>query len=263
MHYYQFNIGDYRKDTTYLSMLEHGAYRQLLDWHYLEQAPIPLETEVVMRRLSARTNEERLAIEFVLKEYFIHTENGYIQERVLHEIGLYEAKADRAKTNGKLGGRPLKTKEVISGLSNKTQTKAKLRTKELINQLTNKPNNLLNNIKNIHPRALLEAENISKNIINDFMAIRKAKKLPLTKSALDGIKREAEKINLSLQQALEQCCTESWAGFKADWVLNQNKQSQAPPDRTQFQQSTTDVAYEKMFGKMPIEKEVQDAADRV
>ena len=94
------------------------------------------------------------------------------------------------------------------------------------------------------------------------MAIRKAKKLPLTKSALDGIKREAEKINFTLQQALEQCCTESWAGFKAEWVLNKNKQSQAPPDRTQFQQSTTDAAYEKLFGKIPIEKEVQDATGK-
>lgn len=122
---------------------------------------------------------------------------------------------------------------------------------------------LLEDNKNIQPRALLEAENIPKNIINDFMAIRKAKKLPLTKSALDGIKREAEKLNFTLLQALEQCCTESWAGFKAEWVLNKNKQVNAPPDKSAFQQSTTDLAYEKLFGSMPIEKEVHDATIRI
>jgi uncharacterized protein YdaU (DUF1376 family) len=140
MHYYQFNIADYRKDTTHLSMLEHGAYRQLLDWHYLEQAPIPLETEVVFRRLSARTNEERLAIEIVLKEMFVRTDEGYIQHRVMQEIDQYSAKADRARDNGKLGGRPKKTKEVISGNLEGTQEKA--------NSLTYKPINSLKNTKN-------------------------------------------------------------------------------------------------------------------
>lgn len=139
MHYYQFNIADYRKDTTHLSMLEHGAYRQLLDWHYLDQAPIPLETEVVFRRLSARTNDERLAIEMVLKEMFERTESGYIQRRVMQEIEAYQAKADRARDNGKLGGRPKKTKVVISGNQEETQEKA--------NSLTNKPKNLFNRDK--------------------------------------------------------------------------------------------------------------------
>lgn len=138
MHYYQFNIADYRKDTTHLSMLEHGAYRQLLDWHYLDQAPIPLETEVVFRRLSARTNDERLAIEMVLKEMFERTESGYIQRRVMQEIEVYQAKAERARDNGKLGGRPKKTNVVISGNQEQTQEKA--------NSLTNKPNNSINNI---------------------------------------------------------------------------------------------------------------------
>lgn len=139
MHYYQFNIADYRKDTTHLSMLEHGAYRQLLDWHYLEQAPIPLETEVVFRRLSARTEEERSAIEIVLKELFTRTDKGYIQHRVMREIEQYEAKAERARQAGKLGGRPKKTEEVICGLSKETEVKA--------NSLTNKPINSITNIK--------------------------------------------------------------------------------------------------------------------
>jgi len=137
MHYYQFNIADYRKDTTHLSMLEHGAYRQLLDWHYLDQAPIPKETEVVFRRLSARTEDEQKAILIVLKELFVLTDDGYIQHRVMREIDDYIAKADRARDNGKLGGRPPKTKVVISDNPEQTQAKANPLTNELINSLNN------------------------------------------------------------------------------------------------------------------------------
>jgi hypothetical protein len=51
----------------------------------------------------------------------------------------------------------------------------------------------------------------------DFLKLRKAKKLPLTETALDGIKAEALKANLTLEQALTECCHRGWAGFKASW----------------------------------------------
>lgn len=135
MHYYQHNIADYRKDTTHLSLLEHGVYRQLLDWAYLEQAPIPKETKVVFRRLRAITDAEQQAVIDCLNEFFLLTDDGYVHGRVSREIVAYEAKAGRAKENGKLGGRPLKTKVVISGNPEETQSKA--------NSLTHKPINLL------------------------------------------------------------------------------------------------------------------------
>lgn len=124
MNYYNFHIGDYRRDTTHLSMLEHGAYRQLLDWLYLDEKPIPRETEVVFRRLSARTDEEKKAIEIVLSEMFELTEEGYVQHRCMTEIASYRGKAERAREAGKLGGRPKKTEEVISGLPEITEEKA-------------------------------------------------------------------------------------------------------------------------------------------
>lgn len=124
MNYYQHNIGDYRRDTAHLSLLEHGVYRQLMDTYYLTEEVIPNETEVVFRRLCARTEDERLAIQTILSEFFTPTPEGWFHKRCNTDIHAYQAKADRAKENGKLGGRPPKTKEVISGNPDKTTSQA-------------------------------------------------------------------------------------------------------------------------------------------
>jgi len=123
MNYYQHHIGDYRRDTAHLSLLEHGIYRQLLDTYYLTEEPIPEETQLVCRRLSAKTEEEQKAVETVLSEFF-YRDNGWRHKRCDMELAGYREKAEVARENGKLGGRPRKTQPVISGLANETQTKA-------------------------------------------------------------------------------------------------------------------------------------------
>ena len=131
MHYYQFNIADYRKDTAHLSLLEHGIYRQLLDTYYLDEKPI--ETKLVIRRLKIITDEEKTALENVLSDFFQRSDCGnfYIHKRIDAEIEKYQARVETAKANGIKGGRPKKTqtkpkktKPVNSGLAKKTKGKA-------------------------------------------------------------------------------------------------------------------------------------------
>lgn len=63
-------------------------------------------------------------------------------------------------------------------------------------------------------------DGIPDDLINDFAAVRKAKKAPITATAINGIKREAAKAGMTLEQAITICCENNWAGFKAQWVLN-------------------------------------------
>ena len=144
MHHYQHHIGDYRRDTMHLSIIEHGAYRQLLDMYYLSESPIPKETEVVFRRLCAKTEDEQKAIQTVLNEFFEYNEKiGWRHKRCDNEIQRYADKAEKAKENGKLGGRPKKTEVVISGFSEKTEAKANQEplttNQEPINFMSGKP----------------------------------------------------------------------------------------------------------------------------
>jgi uncharacterized protein YdaU (DUF1376 family) len=100
MHYYQHNIGDYARDTSHLTVIEHGIYRLLLDWCYLNEKPIPTDRAMrVGRGYPSETHS-------VLSEFFIETSDGWEHRRVSAEIEKYHRKAEANRENGKKGGRP-------------------------------------------------------------------------------------------------------------------------------------------------------------
>ena len=146
MHYYKFNIGDYRKDTGHLSTIEHGIYRQLIDWYYLDEKPIPAETQVVMRRLSLGSDALHL-LQNVLSDFFNLTENGYIHNRVEAELNEYKTQFAKNRVNGKSGGRPRKTQVVLENNPSETQVKPKHNPNQEPLTINQEP--LTNDIKNI------------------------------------------------------------------------------------------------------------------
>jgi uncharacterized protein YdaU (DUF1376 family) len=140
MHYYTFNIGDYRRDTMHLSTMEHGIYRQLLDWYYLEEKPIPKITQSVIRRLRLVSEDEQKSLVNVLNDFFIETEEGWVQPKCDDEIAKYHHKAEVNADNGKRGGRPRKpkkTQSVILGNRNESEEKAKQKANSVTNKLNN------------------------------------------------------------------------------------------------------------------------------
>jgi hypothetical protein len=67
---------------------------------------------------------------------------------------------------------------------------------------------------------------VSAEVWADFQHLRKAKKAPLTPTALKAIEREAAKAGWSLQEALSECAARGWVGFKAEWIkekINENR----------------------------------------
>lgn len=67
----------------------------------------------------------------------------------------------------------------------------------------------------------LIALEIPEQLAKDFLSNRKAKKAPLTQTALDGIAREAAQAGITLAVAIRTCTERGWAGFKAEWLSNQ------------------------------------------
>jgi uncharacterized protein YdaU (DUF1376 family) len=121
MHYYSFHIADYKKDTDYLKPIEHYVYRSLIDRYYLDEIPIPKETQSLLRRLKLESEIEVEALDFVLSEFFMLKDDGYHHRRIDNDIKKYQANAEKNRKNGKKGGRPPKNKpktiqSVINGL---------------------------------------------------------------------------------------------------------------------------------------------------
>ena len=99
MHYYQFNIKDYKSHTGHLEPLEDLAYRRLLDWCYLHERPLPLDETEIARQIGMRSHTECIAT--VLCEFFTWTDEGYISERVQREIDAVNRKSESARTSAK------------------------------------------------------------------------------------------------------------------------------------------------------------------
>ena len=121
MNYYKRHIGDYMKDASHLSLLEHGVYMRLLDVYYTREAPIPVDQAA--RLISARSKDEREALSVVADEFFTVVDGCYTQTRCDAEIAAMQQKAETNRAIGMRGGRPKKeTQTVDSGNPKITQT---------------------------------------------------------------------------------------------------------------------------------------------
>lgn len=124
MIYHRFYHAEYRDDTRRLTMLEHGAYRLLLDAYYSDEKPFHgtrKETgdetreetrEETYRLAGAFTDAERAAVDKVLRLFFTLEADGcWHNARADVEIAKYNAALALARENGRKGGRPRKTAE--------------------------------------------------------------------------------------------------------------------------------------------------------
>ena len=102
MHYYTFHIGDYRKDTGHLTLLEHAIYRSLIDSCFETEQPLPLDHAKLMRSHSVRSDIEKESFNNVLADFFIKTQNGYRNFRVDNELERIYKKSEKARESAKI-----------------------------------------------------------------------------------------------------------------------------------------------------------------
>ncbi|TDP63160.1 YdaU family protein [Roseateles toxinivorans] len=92
MNYFELHIGDLTEATAHLTMLEDGAYGRLLRKYYATEKPLPADIKTVQRLVGARSDEERVAVEIVLDEFFTLQSDGWHQERCDAEIAVFHEK---------------------------------------------------------------------------------------------------------------------------------------------------------------------------
>lgn len=73
---------------------------------------------------------------------------------------------------------------------------------------------------------------IPSDLASDFMQLRKSKKQALTATAVNGIRREAQKAGISFEDAIRACCEYGWGGFNAGWYAERNGTAKQPAEPT-------------------------------
>ena len=200
MHYYSFHVSDYIHDTAHLNNDEDLAFRRLLDLYYTQEKPIPNKFQEVARRI--RMGKSIVAIQTVLEEFFMYSQEHdfWFHKRCDETIAAYQAKAERNREVGKLGGRPKANPK-------ETQTVSK-----------HNPNQepITNNHK---PNKEIQAPfGVSDDVWESFVKQRKLSRATVTDTVIKSIDKEAQKAGWTLEQALSEIVARGWRGFKAEWV---------------------------------------------
>lgn len=73
----------------------------------------------------------------------------------------------------------------------------------------------------------LLALGVNKDILKDWLTVRRKKKASNTETALEGFLTEVNKANITVAEAVKVAAESSWSGFKANWY--NNKQPTAKP----------------------------------
>ena len=97
MKYYTRHLGDYARNTSHLSVLEHGVYTLLIDRYYATEEPIPAKEVYRVCRASGRA--ERKAVDAILAEFFERRGEVYFNRRCHQEIVRYHEKSGKAKAS--------------------------------------------------------------------------------------------------------------------------------------------------------------------
>lgn len=232
MHFYKFHIGDYMSHTRHLSHYEDLAYRRLLDFYFLHEQPI--RHRDAARHIGMRDHEEDVLT--VLNEFFLSTENGFVNVRADKEISEFRkhqavsAFGAFVRDNPSLKEIASKEDFIFHYLDNSIDEYiSSLRVNDVPIKDTSSGDDapLTTNHKPLTTNHVKEKatsvacpDSVSQQVWDDWMTVRKEKKAKtLTETGWNQFVKQVEKAGWTLEQAISHCCLKQWVGFEAAWVL--------------------------------------------
>jgi len=140
---------------------------------------------------------------------------------------IAESRYTTKSTNGKSGNK--KAPQATKSTDNDSKSNSKSK-----NDSDSKSNNeVTKDIVVITPKFNFKNEllalGVDKEVLEDWLTVRKKKKASNTKTALKGLITEITKSGLMVNDAIEYAAEKSWSGFKAQWYFNEqpNQQNQS------------------------------------
>ena len=95
--------------TSHNTNLEVGIYIRLLCWNWNKRCSgIPSDKNTYYRIASCHSDDEKIACDNVIREFFVLVNDHYQNEKQLEEYLYITRRMEASRENGRLGGRPKK-----------------------------------------------------------------------------------------------------------------------------------------------------------
>lgn len=103
----------------------------------------------------------------------------------------------------------------------------------------------------------LETVGLNRETAEEFLALRRKKRAPLTPRAWDGIASEAAKAGWTVEQVIGKCLARGWQGFEAEWVKGERPTGGGHVNRQEALEASNRAVAERWLAK----QKAQDASE--
>lgn len=215
MFYWKRNVGEEAVLQQGMSFAEIGILT-LLEDHLITAGSITDDWIANRFRIASESlaNRSRIASESaeaqavlrVLNLAFVRCEGGWTREDLANQIDAFKARSCINKKNAS---------------SSESQANRKRIASKPITDNRNTPPSGETRARATAPRKQFVPEEVGLSVTEqewqDFLAVRKAKRAPLTETAWARLKREAELANITLSEALSLCVSKGWTSIDHNW----------------------------------------------
>jgi uncharacterized protein YdaU (DUF1376 family) len=229
VNYYPFHVGDYAAHTSHLEPMEDLAYRRMLDLYYLRECALPQEPAEVARLIRMRANVAE--VEAVLREFFTNNDgDSWIHARCEAELSRMQDKQAKAKASAlaSVNARIAKQTSERAATVERTLSERSADVELPTPTPTPTPETKAARKRVPHPPCPGDVE---PQTWDDWLALRKAKRAPVTETVIAEARREAIKAHISFEDFLRAWCRRGSQGLEADWLKPHERGSPAPISR--------------------------------
>jgi uncharacterized protein YdaU (DUF1376 family) len=213
MFYYSHHIGDFIKDTSNLDDHHLATYLRMMWVYYTEEKPLSDDVDDIA--FAVRSDEK--TVRLLLRHFFQKVGNEWHHNRCDREIAEYHGKSEKARNSANARWKNAKA----------MQTHSERNANEPVFDANQEPitNNQEPSIKNKATKVACPSD-VGLQEWTDWLALRKAKKAPVTETVVKSARKEAEKAGISLNAFLTIWCARGSQGLEASWLKSDEKQMQ-------------------------------------
>lgn len=97
LNYYRHHIGDFKKDTSYLTHEQRSVYLEMLWLYYDQEGPLPKDTKILAMKVQAPIP----TVELLLSLYFDEDDKCWRHRRIEKELEKTYIKSEKARQSSK------------------------------------------------------------------------------------------------------------------------------------------------------------------